>query len=93
MDFVYFDLDYERTHCQKHSLLGGNVISYRDDIQFSPIVLWSKVVEESRAVKEIIVVCEDSMRSEYETLCMVTHLHNVRVFSVSQIPGVLSKDQ
>ena len=91
MDFIYLDLRNSSTQCQGHSILGENVISNRDDITLSPIVLWSKVVEESKAVKEIVVVCEDSLRSEYETLCMATHLQNVRILPVPQIPDYFPK--
>ncbi|KAK8789322.1 hypothetical protein WA588_001207 [Blastocystis sp. NMH] len=76
MEFVYFDLG------QKYD---RNVVSNRDDVLFSPIVLWNKIVEESNAAKRILVVCEDCLRSEYETLCLVTHLQNVRVLPISQI--------
>ena len=88
MEFVYFDLGRRRIQGDESSFLeNGNIISNRDDVQFSPIVLWNKVVEEPNAVKQVVIVCEDCLCSEYETLCKVTHLQNVRVVPISQIPG------
>lgn len=63
---------------------GDSAIHNRDDITMSPVVMWSRIIDQSKEFSELIVVCNDIAASEYEAVITASHVSNVRIIPISQ---------
>ena len=63
---------------------GDSAIHNRDDITMSPIVMWSRIIDQSKEFSELVVVCNDIAAHEYEAVVTASHVSNIRIIPISQ---------
>ena len=61
-----------------------SAIHNQDDITMSPIIMWSRFIDQSKEFNELVVVCNDLATSEYEAVVTASHVSNVRIIPISQ---------